>query len=239
MVAIPGTYFFRYNKPLYDYLFAYNGDQMAQELNMESKHSIEKQAAHYADCFTTVSEITANECKELLVVIVTATQREEERPCMVHCVNITGKDDLQEFTFAHHRSPNELPPPSRQPSPTPEHFLYEPNASIMKAGCFAQLEQACAARQLAPNSHLFLSADEIGDFPGRRFKIMAISSMNKKELKHALSPLESANIAVRNFPLSAEQLRKRLKLKEGGIDYIFATTDGDGSHKLYICRKIS
>lgn len=54
------------NKPLYDYLFAYNGDQMAQELNMQSKHSIEKQAAHYVDCFTTVSEITNNECKELL-----------------------------------------------------------------------------------------------------------------------------------------------------------------------------
>ena len=54
------------NKPLYDYLFAYNGDQMAQELNMESKHSIEKQTAHYVDCFTTVSEITNNECKELL-----------------------------------------------------------------------------------------------------------------------------------------------------------------------------
>ena len=54
------------NKPLYDYLFAYNGDQMAQELNMQSKHSIEKQTAHYADCFTTVSEITDNECRELL-----------------------------------------------------------------------------------------------------------------------------------------------------------------------------
>ena len=54
------------NKPLYDYLFAYNGDQMAKELNVESKHSIEKQTAHYADCFTTVSEITANECRELL-----------------------------------------------------------------------------------------------------------------------------------------------------------------------------
>ena len=54
------------NKPLYDYLFAYNGDQMARELNMESKHSIEKQTAHFADCFTTVSEITNNECKELL-----------------------------------------------------------------------------------------------------------------------------------------------------------------------------
>lgn len=54
------------NKPLYDYLFAYNGDQMAQELNMQSKHSIEKQTAHYVDCFTTVSEITNNECRELL-----------------------------------------------------------------------------------------------------------------------------------------------------------------------------
>jgi glycosyltransferase involved in cell wall biosynthesis len=53
-------------KPLYDYLFAYNGDQMADELNMQSKHSIEKQTAHYVDCFTTVSDITANECKELL-----------------------------------------------------------------------------------------------------------------------------------------------------------------------------
>lgn len=54
------------NKPLYDYLFAYNGDQMASELNMQSKHSIEKQTAKYVDCFTTVSDITANECKELL-----------------------------------------------------------------------------------------------------------------------------------------------------------------------------
>lgn len=54
------------NKPLYDYLFAYNGDQMARELNMESKHSIEKQTAHHVDCFTTVSDITDNECKELL-----------------------------------------------------------------------------------------------------------------------------------------------------------------------------
>ncbi len=54
------------NKPLYDYLFAYNGDQMAGELNMQSKHSIEKQTAHNVDCFTTVSEITANECQELL-----------------------------------------------------------------------------------------------------------------------------------------------------------------------------
>lgn len=54
------------NKPLYDYLWSYNGDQMAEELNMQSKHSVEKQTAHYADCFTTVSDITANECEALL-----------------------------------------------------------------------------------------------------------------------------------------------------------------------------
>lgn len=54
------------NKPLYDYLFAYNGDQMAEELNVQSKHSIEKQTAHNVDCFTTVSEITGKECEELL-----------------------------------------------------------------------------------------------------------------------------------------------------------------------------
>lgn len=54
------------NKPLYEYLEAYNGDQMAAELNMESKHSIEKQTALHVDCFTTVSDITATECKELM-----------------------------------------------------------------------------------------------------------------------------------------------------------------------------
>lgn len=125
-------------------------------------------------------------------------------------------------------------------------FLYEPNASIMKAGCFSVLEQRFPVSQVAPNSHLFLSVDEIGDFPGRGFQIQAISSMNKQELKaklteiinQKLTAMERANIAVRNFPLSAEQLRKKLRLKDGGNVYIFATTTADSRHLLYICRKI-
>ena len=108
----------------------------------------------------------------------------------------------------------------------------------MKAGCFDVLEERFAVRQVAVNSHLFLSADEIDGFPGRGFQIMTVSSMNKRELKEALSGIEKANIAVRNFPLSVEQLRKKLKLKDGGDVYIFATTRANGEHSLFICRKI-
>lgn len=105
------------NKPLYDYLFAYNGDQMSQELNIQSKHSIEKQTAHYVDCFTTVSEITNNECKELLdksadVVLMNgfeddfvpkgatfAGKRKRARAAMLHVANCLLGDSLEDDTL--------------------------------------------------------------------------------------------------------------------------------------------
>ena len=108
----------------------------------------------------------------------------------------------------------------------------------MKAGCFEQVERQFAVRQLSTNSHLFVSHVEVADFPGRKFQVCAISSMNKQELKTALAAISQANITIRNFPLSVEQLRKKLKLKDGGNTYIFATTLSDGQHKLLICRKI-
>ena len=117
-------------------------------------------------------------------------------------------------------------------------YLYEPNASIMKAGCFEEIESRYAVKQVAANSHLFLSSDEIDDFPGRCFQISSISSMNKREFRTALKEVERANISVRNFPMSVDQLRKKLKLKDGGDVYIFATTTADGAHRLLICRKI-
>ena len=104
-------------KPLYDYLFAYNGDQMAGELNMQSKHSIEKQSAKYADCFTTVSDITANECKELLdkpvdVVLPNgfdnsfvpaprsfAAKRKAARKCLLHVANSLLGENLDDDTL--------------------------------------------------------------------------------------------------------------------------------------------
>ena len=165
-----------------------------------------------------------NECKELLLVL-----EQTERPLRLVCVN-----NNQIFEVSSHSSPL-----TSHPSPlTPEQFLYEPNASIMKAGCFAALMQQYPIRQVSANSHLFLSSVEIEDFPGRSFQICAISSTNKQSLKTSLAGIDRANISVRNFPLSVEQLRKKLRLKDGGDTYIFATTEADGAHSLYICRKI-
>ena len=165
-----------------------------------------------------------NECKELLLVLEQA-----ERPLRLVCVN-----NNQIFEVSSHSSPL-----TSHPSPlTSEQFLYEPNASIMKAGCFAALMQQYPIRQVSANSHLFLSSVEIEDFPGRSFQICAISSTNKQSLKTSLAGIDRANISVRNFPLSVEQLRKKLHLKDGGDTYIFATTKADGAHCLYICRKI-
>ena len=116
-------------------------------------------------------------------------------------------------------------------------YLYEPNASLMKAGCFSVLSERYGARMLSKNSHLFVSREPIAVFPGRSFRIIAVSSFNKKELKRHLSGITKANIATRNFPLSVAELRKRLKLKDGGETYIFATTLSDESHVLVITEK--
>jgi hypothetical protein len=163
-----------------------------------------------------------NECKELLLVL-----QPMSAPFRLVCVN---NDHLFEV-------PSAFPPQPSSLSPQPS-YLYEPNASIMKAGCFEAVAERYGIQQVSANSHLFLSSVEIEDFPGRRFQICAISSMNKQELKDTLAAIDRANIAVRNFPLTTDQLRKKLKLKDGGDSYIFATTKADGTHCLYICRKI-
>ena len=165
-----------------------------------------------------------NECKELLIVM----QQQPAEPPTVYCVN----DDS---VFSYH-------PSSISSNHISHHssliYLYEPNASIMKAGCFAEIEQAFEVSQLAPNSHLFASDQAIADFPGRKFRISAVTSMNKQELKQALKDIRQANIAVRNFPMSVADLRKRLKLSEGGNGYIFATTLTEGKKVLIICQHL-
>ena len=117
-------------------------------------------------------------------------------------------------------------------------YLYEPNASVMKAGCFGLLTQRFPVKALANDSHLFVTHDLVEDFPGRRFAITAITTMNKKELGRALKGITRANIAVRNFPMPAQQLRQRLRLQDGGDCYIFGTTNAAGEHRLYICNKL-
>ena len=166
----------------------------------------------------------ANECKELLILLSPGTS------FRLVCSNDNTKFEAH---WSHESHESHWPHWPHNP-----HYLYSPNASIMKAGCFSVLEQRFPVSQVAPNSHLFLSSDEIDDFPGRRFQIQSISSLNKKELSSVLAPLERANMTVRNFPMTVDQLRKKLKLKDGGDTYIFATTTADGQHRLFICRKI-
>ena len=107
----------------------------------------------------------------------------------------------------------------------------------MKAGCFAQLCRQFEVRSLHPNSHLFVASSLISDFPGRRFKIRNVSTMNKKELKKVMGGLSKANVSVRNFPIGAEELRRRLKLKDGGDTYLFGTTLADKTHVLLFCQR--
>lgn len=168
-----------------------------------------------------------NECKELLLVLSARNMGN----LRIYCVN-----DAQSFVC------DELDMESSSVKIAPftleeMQYLYEPNASLMKAGCFSVLSERYGARMLSKNSHLFVSRDPIAVFPGRSFRIIAVSSFNKKELKRHLSGITKANIATRNFPLSVAELRKRLKLKDGGETYIFATTLSDESHVLVITEK--
>lgn len=168
-----------------------------------------------------------NECKELLLVLSARNMGN----LRIYCVN-----DAQSFVC------DELDMESSSVKIAPftleeMQYLYEPNASLMKAGCFGVLSGRYDAKMLSKNSHLFVSREPIAVFPGRSFRIIAVSSFNKKELKRHLSGITKANIAIRNFPLSVAELRKRLKLKDGGETYIFATTLSDESHVLVITEK--
>ena len=183
-----------------------------------------------------------NECKELLLVLSARNLGDMEASSADGEVKHTGNlriycvNDAQSFVCDEldmESSPVRIAPPVLEEM----QYLYEPNASLMKAGCFGALSDRYDARMLSKNSHLFVSQAPIEAFPGRSFRIIAISSFNKKELKRHLSGITKANIATRNFPLSVAELRKRLKLKDGGETYIFATTLSDESHILVITEK--
>ena len=165
-----------------------------------------------------------NECKELLLLLNASHEGEP----VIHCVN-----DGQRLTFM--PSQNNVTVPLADGDDYA--FLYEPNASVMKAGCFGLLTERYPIKALAIDSHLFVSNEDIKDFPGRQFVIINQTTMNKKEVKQALAGITHANVATRNFHLTAQQLRQRLKLKDGGDTYLFGTTNHAGQHLIYICRK--
>ena len=165
------------------------------------------------------------ECKELLLVM---QQHSDRQPLQLYAVN-----DGKVFTCSAEEAQQRTP--LLQTSTF--DYLFEPHASLMKAGCFGALSARYGVKGLATNTHLFAAMMLVNDFPGRQFRVLAVTPFSKKSLKSALHGIEKANLAVRNFPLSVVELRKRLKLKEGGEHYLFATTIGT-MHALIICKKI-
>lgn len=186
---------------------------------------------------------TGNECKELLLVLGRPAQANARDSVdgagsyrrlapHVFCVN---DDQRIDYDSAKYTQGLRI---GGKPLPDAKRYLYEPNASIMKAGCFDLVEERFGVTQIGPSSHLFVSEQQIADFPGRGFAIEAVGSMNKKDTKRLLNGMKQANIAVRNFPLTAPQLRKKLKLADGGTVYLFGTTMQGGGHMLLRTSKI-
>ena len=116
-------------------------------------------------------------------------------------------------------------------------YLYEPDASVLKAGAFRLTAQRYGVQKLHPNSHLYTAAHLVPDFPGRSFAVTASGGTGRRDLRVLLSGLTKANITVRNFPATVAELRKRWKLRDGGDTYLFATTLATGCHCLIACRK--
>ena len=171
------------------------------------------------------------ECKELLLVLSTVVESELK----VYCADLsTASDTSSLFVY----TPGSSAPVANSKLKTQNSkFVHEPNASIMKAGCFDELAAAYGVSPVSRNSHLFLSDEPVDGFPGRSFVVERVTTMNKSELRKALAGIAKANIATRNFPLTVAELRKRLKIKDGGDVYIFATTTAEGEHLLLISRK--
>ncbi len=169
---------------------------------------------------------TRNECKELVMVMSRA--RGKKMPTTIVCSN-----DGQRFLAP--CSPSKPTLWQGDAADVEGKCLLVPNASIMKAGVFGEVSREYGISMLGHDSHLYISDDDLPQFPGRRFKIERVSTMNKKDLRKALEGMSQANVSARNFPLSTDALRKRLRLKDGGDTYLFATTVG-AKHLVFVCR---
>lgn len=172
-----------------------------------------------------------NECKELLIEMVAS-----ELSATDGIVEMVLANDDQTIKYSIGTADD-----AEINIPTPESedfvYLYEPNVAVLKAGCTALVASRHGLKPISNNSHLCVGKKLDNSFPGRIFSITGMATMNKRNLKALLQGMERANIAVRNFPLTADQLRKRLRLKDGGNDYLFGTTLADGTHVVIACQK--
>lgn len=171
-----------------------------------------------------------HEVKEVLFVAGTGPILPDD--ILITAVDMTSTGEVT-FTFrrADERS---VSVPLRDPA----QYLYEPNAAILKAGAFRAVAARFGLTKLAAHSHLYTSETLINAFPGRTFRVEAVCKPSRSELQ-AYVPTLKANLTVRNFPQTVEDLRKKLSLKEGGDQYVFATTLQNGDKRLLVTSKVA
>ena len=165
----------------------------------------------------------ANECKELLFIL----EPDYSEAPVFTCVNLSSDQPAVSFTLEEERNAPVLL------ATEVSSYLYEPNAALMKAGCFRLLAQTYGIQKLHPNSHLYTSDQLVNGFPGRIFKVEDWAPFNKRIKQTLLAGVEKASIATRNFPLSVAELRKTWKIADGDKVFLFATTVA-GEQKIVI-----
>ena len=171
-----------------------------------------------------------NECKELLFVLDKNTHSIDS--IQLTATNLTSQgNQMFRFTMQEESDAAVIFSDSIQ------DYLYEPNTALIKSGAFRSVANRFGVKKLHPNSHLYTSPVFIPDFPGRSFQVDSVCGFGKKDIKTFLQGISQANLSVRNFPSSVAELRKRLKLKDGGDVYLFATTLKESEKVLIKCRK--
>ena len=169
------------------------------------------------------------ECKEVLFLL----GHDKAEDMVYHAVNIQG-DNVQDFQFSSREETEAKPELADHVG----KYILEPNAAVMKAGAFKCVATRYGLRKLHAHSHLYTCDEPVADFPGRVFTVEKVVPFSKKEVKRQLANIVvKANVAVRNFPLTADALRKQLKLGDGGDVYLFGTTLRDGEKLLVVTRK--
>lgn len=168
-----------------------------------------------------------NECKELLFWCEKGFSDEPE----IQAVNLMNTGVvLSSYTFTFTQEQETL-----LTFGLPKEYLYEPNASILKAGAFKSIALSFPVEKLATSTHLYTADKLVNDFPGRIFKLISLVKADVKSI-HALLPDKKANVLTRNYPLKAEELKKKLKLNDGGEHYLLGFS-GPQSKYLALCLR--
>ena len=178
-----------------------------------------------------------NECKELLFLTNFTTNDStvaSGADPVICCTNYTTKGMEQSFRFRLSDERAAVVPLAKKV----ERFLYEPNASLLKAGAFKSIAYQFGVEKLHTSSHLYTSDRPVTSFQGRLFEVTDILPFSKRMCKTIHITVPQANISVRNFPVSVDEIRKRTRIKEGGDVFLFATTLPDNQTALLKCRKM-